>query len=205
MDGLSPDKTRLCLTRSITKLQHLETLHLDLATVPDDSKLLGDGGGLDISPLTRLSVAELSFRLFVFNKTTTRRGSKYDPSLFLPQSLEKLGIMVRGYKCEAGGDLMRFLKGLQKASKYSFPRLTRVQYKHATGSPGRQTVKPRRICICASNPHEDYCTFDRGSSTIYSFLPWLPSEEVQVLREKFGQRDIKLMKGTATGWVVTDT
>lgn len=121
MDGLSPDKTRLCLTRSITKLQHLETLQLDLANVPDNSKLLGDGGGLDLSSLTRLSEADISFRLFVFNKITTRSGSKYDPALFLPQSLEKLGIMVRGYKCEAGSDLKNFLNGLQKASKYGFP------------------------------------------------------------------------------------
>lgn len=204
MDGLSPDKTRLCLTRSITKLQHLETLQLDLATVPDNSKLLGDGGGLDLSSLTRLSEADISFRLFVFNKTTTRSGSKYDPALFLPQSLEKLGIVVRGYKCEAGGDLEKFLNGLQKASKYGFPRLKRVQYKHATGSPGRQTVEPGRICVCASNPHEDYCPFDRNSNTIFSFLPWLPTEKVQVLRGKFGQRGIKLMKGTTTGWVVTE-
>lgn len=202
MDGLSPDKTRLCLTRSITKLQHLKFLHLDLATVPTDNNLLGDNGGLDLSSLSRLTQAVISFRLFVFNKITTRKGRQYDPSLFLPQSLEKLGIMVRGYKCEAGKDLKRFLERLHIACKYGFPRLRLVRYSHAIGSPGLQTVNPRCICVCGSDTHEGYCTYDSDSGLPCAFLPWLPTETFQALDEKFRKRGIKLMKKTTTGYVV---
>lgn len=202
-DGLSPCKTRLCLTRSISKLQHLELLHLELATVPRNISLLGADGGLDLSSLSKLSQVVVSFRLFVFNKKATATGSKYFPSLFLPQSLEKLGIMVRGYRCEAGKDLKRFLKGLDTACNYDFPRLKRVQYKYATGSPNHQTVDPRCICVCARISHEDYCTYDRDSNLPCAFLPWLPIEKFQVLDQKFGQRGIKLMKMMTTGYVVT--
>lgn len=203
MDGLTPDKTRLCLTRSITKLQCLEFLHLDLATVPNNTRLLGDNGGLDLSSLSGLKQANISFRLFKFNKVITGNGRKYDPSLFLPQSLEKLGIMVRGHKCEAGKDLKRFLKALHNACKYGFPRMMRVQCEYAIGIPGFQTVNPRCICVCASNPHEDFCTYRIDSGLRCSFLPWLPTRKFKVLKRKFGQRGIRLMKMTTTGYVVT--
>lgn len=203
-DGLSPGPTRLCLTRNISKLQHLESLRLQLAAVPDNRYLLGDHGGIDLSSLSRLKQAVISFRLFVLNKRfTLEAGTKYLPHLFLPQSLEKLGIVAHRYKCEAGGNLMEFLKGLHADCKWGYPRLSLIEYEYATGIPGLQTVDPRCRCVCASDPHEDHCTYDKDSELKCSFLPWVPAEEFQVLYEKFGQRGIKLTKIGKEGFVVT--
>lgn len=202
-DGLSPGPTRLCLTRSISKLQDLESLLLELANIPENTDLLGYDGGLDLSSLSKLSQAFISFSLFVPNKTATRTTSKYHPSLFLPQSLETLGVVVRGYKCEAGNNLMKFLEGLHGACKYGFPRLSLVLYQYAIGHPGFQTVDPRCICLCACFPHEDYCTYDSGSGLQCAFLPLVPAEKFQALDEKFGQRGIGLVKTEILGCVVT--
>lgn len=202
MDGLCPDATRLCLTRSITKLQQLEILHLDLATVPGNKKLLGAGGGLDLSSLPKLSNATLSFRLLVFNKIRTPAGSRYDPSRFLPQSLTRLRIMVHGYKCEAGNGLIDFLDGLHTVSKYGFPGLREFEYTYITGY-GREDVDPSRICVCAaSDEHKEYCTCNRKSCLPCTFRPWLPTEKCLDLVEKFGQRGIKLMRTKEWGYVV---
>lgn len=201
-DGLCPDATRLCLTRNITKLQHLEALYLDLATVPGNRKLLGPDGGLDLSLLPKLEDVVLSFRLLVFNKIRTPAGTRYDPSQVLPQSLAVLAIMVHGYKCEAGSGLMEFLDGLHTVCKYGFPRLRQVDYVYANGI-GKQIVDPSRICVCAaSDEHKEYCTFDRESPLPCAFRPSLPIEEYQDLVEKFGQRDIKLTTYHAKGYVV---
>lgn len=202
-DGLSPGTTRLCLTHSIKKLKHLESLHLDIATVPGNRKLLGENDGLDLSSLSGLLVAEISFRLVVWNKVATGTDGRYDPSQFLPQSLEKLGIMARGYQSEAGDYLLKFLRGLDTACKHGFPRLRSVQYKHFTGSRSLQTVDPSNICVCASSPHEKYCTYAPPPHLTFAFLPWLPDEEVQVLRGMFRQRGIRFMKRTDKGSIVT--
>lgn len=202
MDGLCPDATRLCLTRSITKLQQLESLHLDLATVPVNRKLLGPDGGLDLSSLPKLQDVMLSFRLVVFNKIQTPASSRYDPSRVLPQSLARLYILVHGYRCEAGSGLMEFLGGLLTASKYGFPRLREVEYAYATGTRG-QVVDPGRICVCAaSKGHEDYCTCDRNSRLPCAFRPRVPAEKYQDLVGKFGQRGIKLTMREVWGYVV---
>lgn len=203
MDGLSPGPTRLCLTRNISKLQHLESLHLELANIPDNNDLLGDDGELDLSSLTRLKQLFISFRLLVPNKRVTRTSSKYNPSMFLPQSLERLGIMVRGYKCEAGVNLMKFLKGLHGDCKYGFPRLRMVLYEYATGEPGFQTVNTDSICLCAGFPHEDYCNYDPNSGLQCAFQPWVPEQEFQALVQRFSLRGIWLVKMELPGCVVT--
>lgn len=203
MDGLSPGPTRLCLTRNISKLRHLESLRLELATVPNDKRLLGGDGGLDLSSLSKLKRAAISFRLFVFNKKTSETASTYNPSRFLPQSLERLDITVLGYKCEAGGDLMNFLEGLHIACKYGFPRLRLVEYEYMTGIPGLQTIDPRCICVCGKNDHEGHCTYDAESDLQCAFLPWVPAEKFQALDERFGQRGIKLEMRGVVGFAVT--
>lgn len=204
MNGLSPGPARLCLTRNISKLHQLESLHLDLATVPNNSNLLGDNGGLDLSTLSSLTEVEVSFRLFVCHRRIMlATGLIYDPSLFLPQYLEKLGIMARGYEGEAGSSLTNFLRGLNRACQYGFPRLRRVQYMPFTGSPGRQTVDPNLICVCARSPHEGYCTYVPGSGATFAFLPWLPDKKFRALKRKFRQRAIRFMKSPTTGYIVT--
>ncbi|KAG6362250.1 hypothetical protein INS49_010480 [Diaporthe citri] len=193
-DSLSPGTAQISLTRSIAKLQHLEYLSLDLLSVPDNSKLLGDDGVLDLSSLPTLFAAAISFRLFVSHETLTSTGSRVDPSLVLPRCLALLVITVRGFSSEAGSNLMEFLGRLREACSNDFPSLGWVKYRYAAGIP---PLSPSRTCLCARVPHEDFCTYDHTSGLLYTYRPWVPAEKFEDLVAGFGQRGIELTKATA--------
>lgn len=196
-DSLSPSTAQLSLTRSISKLQQLEYLSLDLLSVPDNSDLLGDDGVLDLSSLPNLLEAAISFRLFVSQETLTSTGSSVDPSLVLPRSLAVLIITARGFSTEAGRNLIEFLRLLREACRHHFPSLGWVKYRYAAGIP---PLGPSRTCLCARVPHEDFCTCDHTSGLPYTYRPWVPAEKFEDLVAGFGQRGIELTKAKAEAY-----
>ncbi|KAL1851727.1 hypothetical protein Daus18300_012412 [Diaporthe australafricana] len=185
---------RFSLSRNIAKLQDLQTLVLELFDAPDSSKLIGNGGVLDLSSLPKLTELTVSFKLFVSEQQISITGKNADPFLLLPQSLAGLTLIVRGFKTEAGKNLGNFLEDLQAATIHSFPRLRDVVYVYGVGMP---PLGPGRTCVCGRFWHEDYCTFDENDPLAwaqpFTYLPWVPAQRLEAFVKAFGQRNIQLV------------